>query len=75
MRWILLAILGSLLSVLVGAVIVRLGLDWADTFEYSAASEIRYLVVAGVALAVAIGGSAASAVFFLRRGRRARRER
>ena len=53
-------VFGILAAWLLGALVVRLGLDWADTFPYSPASEIRYLVVAGIALITAIGGSIAS---------------
>ncbi|MGH3705568.1 MAG: hypothetical protein ACRDT9_13120, partial [Agromyces sp.] len=60
MRRALFVIGGILLSWLLGAVIVRLGLDWADTFPYSEASEWRYLGVAITALVVAIGGSVAT---------------
>lgn len=48
---------GVFLSWMLGAVAVRLGLDWSDTFPYSPASEWRYLGVALLALAVALGGS------------------
>ncbi|MGO4105540.1 hypothetical protein AB4Y63_16445 [Leifsonia sp. YAF41] len=58
--------LGILLAWLVGAVVVRLGLDWSDTFPYSEASEWRYLGVAVVALTIAIGGSIASILVFRR---------
>ncbi|MGW6376628.1 hypothetical protein ACWFRB_11275 [Rhodococcus sp. NPDC055112] len=61
---------GCLLSWLLGAVVVRLGLDWADTFPYSAASERRYLGVAVVALLVAIGGSVTTLLVARRRQRR-----
>ncbi|WP_345067455.1 hypothetical protein [Leifsonia kafniensis] len=54
------AVLGIVAAWLIGAVVVRLGLDWADTFPYSTASEMRYLAVAAVALVIAIGGSVAS---------------
>lgn len=66
-RWILL-VSGILAAWLLGAVVVRLGLDWADTFPYSPASEVRYLVIAGVALVIAFGGSIAS-ILWARRGR------
>jgi len=65
--------LGILLAWLLGAVVVRLGLDWADTYPYSAASEVRYLVVAGAALTIAIGGSVASVVWARRHAQRRRR--
>jgi hypothetical protein len=42
---------------LAGAVVVRLGLGWADTYPYSRASEVRYALVATVALSVAISGT------------------
>ncbi|MBH0053471.1 hypothetical protein I6E74_04700 [Salinibacterium sp. SWN139] len=51
---------GVLMSWMLGAVAVRLGLDWSDTFPYSPASEWRYLGVAVLALAIAIGGSIAT---------------
>ncbi|WP_130506648.1 hypothetical protein [Microterricola gilva] len=70
-RWVVL-VLGILAAWLLGAVVVRLGLDWADTYPYSPASEIRYLVIAGVALTIAFGGSIAS-VLWVRRGRKTRR--
>lgn len=54
---------GIIASWLVGAVVVRLGLDWADTYPYSPASEVRYLVIAAVALTIAIGGSIASVIW------------
>lgn len=60
--------LGIIASWLLGAVFVRLGLDWADTFEYSEASEIRYLVIAALALVIACGGSIAS-ILWARRAR------
>lgn len=56
-RRILTVVIGVVLSWLAGAVVVRLGLDWSDTFPYSPASEWRYLAVACAALAVAVGGS------------------
>lgn len=62
-------VVGCLLSWALGAVVVRLGLDWADTFMYSEASEWRYLGVAVAALLVAIGGSVTT-VFVARRQRR-----
>ncbi|SEM41559.1 hypothetical protein [Rhodococcus maanshanensis] len=65
-------IAGCLLSWVLGAVVVRLGLDWADTFPYSEASERRYLGVAGAALLVAIGGSVATLLVARRRHRRDR---
>lgn len=69
-RWIVL-VLGIVAAWLLGAVVVRLGLDWADTFEYSPESEIRYLVIAGVALAIAIGGSIVS-ILWARRSKKQR---
>lgn len=57
-----------ILSWLLGCVIVRVGLDWADTFPYSPASERRYLLVAVIALAVAFGGTAAALLVRRRRG-------
>jgi hypothetical protein len=63
---------GCLLSWVLGAVVVRLGLDWADTFPYSEASERRYLGVAIVALLVAIGGSVTTVLVARRRQRRDR---
>lgn len=42
---------------LAGVVVVRLGLAWADTYPYSQASEVRYGLVAAVALSVAISGT------------------
>ncbi|PJJ81702.1 hypothetical protein CLV85_0881 [Salinibacterium amurskyense] len=60
---------GVILSWMLGAVVVRLGLDWSDTFPYSPASEWRYLGVALLALAIAVGGS----VLAWRFGRRFRR--
>ena len=70
MRRALFVIGGILLSWVLGAVIVRLGLDWADTFPYSEASEWRYLGVAIAALLVAIGGSIATLLIARRRSRR-----
>ena len=52
-----LGVLGIGASWLGGAVIVRLGLDWADTFPYSEASEWRYLAIAVLALSVALAGT------------------
>ncbi|MET1019463.1 MAG: hypothetical protein ABWX62_05720 [Microterricola sp.] len=60
-RW-MVVVIGILAAWVLGALVVRLGLDWADTFPYSPASEIRYLVVAGVALTIALGGSIASVI-------------
>jgi hypothetical protein len=65
-------IAGCLLSWVLGAVVVRLGLDWADTFPYSEASERRYLGVAVAALLVAIGGSVSTLLVSRGRHRRAR---
>jgi hypothetical protein len=48
---------GVLAAWLAGAVVVRLGLEWADTYPYSQASEVRYGLVATVALSVAISGT------------------
>lgn len=67
MRRILFVISGCALSWVVGAVVVRLGLDWADTFEYSEASEWRYLGIAIAALFVAIGGSGTTVLVARRR--------
>lgn len=67
-RWIVL-VLGIGAAWILGAVVVRLGLDWADTFPYSPESEIRYLVIAAVALTIAIGGSIAS-ILWVRRAKR-----
>ncbi|WP_027501868.1 hypothetical protein [Rhodococcus sp. UNC363MFTsu5.1] len=72
MRRLLPVVAGCLLSWVLGAVVVRLGLDWADTFPYSEASERRYLGVAGAALLVAIGGSVATLLVARHRHRRAR---
>jgi hypothetical protein len=46
-----------LASWLLGAVVVRLGLDWADSYPYSSASEVRFGIVAFLALSVAISGT------------------
>lgn len=62
---------GVILSWLAGAIAVRIGLSWSDTFAYSPASEWRYLGVAIAALTVAISGSIATWRF----GRRFRRIR
>lgn len=59
MRWWTRALL-VVASWLLGSVVVRVGLDWADTFPYTPASEQRYLLVACLALTVAIGGTVAS---------------
>lgn len=64
-RW-MVVVFGILAAWLLGALVVRLGLDWADTFPYSPASEIRYLVIAGSALTIAVGGSIASIIIALR---------
>ncbi|MEF3403027.1 hypothetical protein [Agromyces sp. CCNWLW203] len=66
MRRTLVIIGGIVLSWVIGAVIVRLGLDWADTFSYSEASEWRYLGVAVAALLVAVGGSVTTLLVALR---------
>ncbi|WP_137875111.1 hypothetical protein [Rhodococcus sp. Q] len=42
-----------------GGGVVRVGLDAVDRTPYSPTSEIWYLVVAAVAVAVAVGGTAA----------------
>ncbi|OYD61243.1 hypothetical protein [Rhodococcus sp. OK302] len=70
-RRVLFVIVGCVLSWVLGAVVVRLGLDWADTFPYSEASEWRYLGVAMAALLVAIGGSVAAVLVARLRHRRA----
>ena len=69
MRRTLVIIGGIVLSWVLGAVVVRLGLDWADTFPYSEASEWRYLGVAVAALLVAVGGSVTTLLVALRRRR------
>ena len=76
MRRTLFVIGGILLSWVLGAVVVRLGLDWADTFPYSEASEWRYLGVAVAALLVAVGGSVTTLLVALgrRRSRAAARD-
>jgi hypothetical protein len=48
---------GVLAAWLAGVVVVRLGLAWADTHPYSRASEVRYGLVATVALSAAISGT------------------
>ncbi|MCU1423239.1 MAG: hypothetical protein JWN36_2890, partial [Microbacteriaceae bacterium] len=65
-RWLVAA--GILAGWAVGAVVVRVGLDWADGFPYAAASEWRYLGVAVVALVIAVGGTLAAILL----GRRTR---
>ena len=42
---------------LLGGGVVRLGLDWADSYPYSSASEVRYGIVAFLALSIAISGT------------------
>ena len=76
MRRTLVIIGGIVLSCVLGAVVVRLGLDWADTFPYSEASEWRYLGVAVAALLVAVGGSVTTLLVALgrRRSRAAARD-
>ena len=76
MRRTLVIIGGIVLSWVLGAVVVRLGLDWADTFPYSEASEWRYLGVAVAALLVAVGGSVTTLLVALgrRRSRAAARD-
>lgn len=64
--------LGILASWVLGAMVVRLGLDWSDTFPYDSTSELRYLAVAVLALLIAIGGSVTSFLLF-RRARKAER--
>lgn len=49
--------MGVLAAWLAGFVVVGLGLAWADTYPYSRASEVRYALVAIVALSVAISGT------------------
>ncbi|WP_157497469.1 hypothetical protein [Leifsonia sp. Leaf264] len=61
------AIAGCVLSLLLGCVVVRLGLDAVDTRPYSASSEVLYLVVAVAALVVWLGGSAATILLWRRR--------
>ncbi len=61
--------LGVLAAWLSGAVVVRLGLAWADTYPYSRASEVRYGLVATAAVSVAVAGT----VIALRWGRGGRR--
>ncbi len=53
----LLRAVGVLAAWLAGVVVVRLGLAWADTYPYSTASEVRFALVAAVALSVAISGT------------------
>jgi|GEM_PF-3637324 hypothetical protein len=48
---------GALAAWIAGVVVVRLGLAWADSYPYSQASEVRYGLVAAVALSVAISGT------------------
>ncbi|NMM91922.1 hypothetical protein B2J88_47915 [Rhodococcus sp. SRB_17] len=72
-RRVLFVIVGCVLSWVLGAVVVRLGLDWADTFPYSEASEWRYLGVAMAATLVAIGGSVAAVLVARQRHRQARK--
>jgi hypothetical protein len=67
MRRTLFVIGGIVLSWVLGAVVVRVGLDWSDTFPYSEASEWRYLGVAITALLVAIGGTVATVLISRRR--------
>ncbi|WP_332308069.1 MULTISPECIES: hypothetical protein [Kocuria] len=55
---------------LLGAVFVRLALDWSDAQPYEGAvTERRYLVIAGLALALGIGASIAAAVIWARAAR------
>jgi hypothetical protein len=68
-RWVVLAAT-ILLSWIVAAVVVRIGLDWSDAFPYSAASEWRYLAVAITALSIATVGTLAGVVRFLKPRRR-----
>lgn len=67
--WLLL-ITAIVLSWLIGAVFVRVGLDWSDTFPYSAASEWRYLGVAILAITAAVLGTSASVIIFRKALRR-----
>lgn len=60
----LLLIGGIILSWFVGAVIVRVGLDWSDTFDYSPASEWRYLGVAILATVTALFGTIATIITY-----------
>ena len=53
----LLRVVGVLAAWMAGVVVVRLGLAWADTYPYSRASEVRYGLVATIALSVAISGT------------------
>ncbi len=64
-RWVIL-VAAILASWIVGAFIVKIGLGWADSFDYTLASEDRYLAVAALALAVSCTGTVASVVLFAR---------
>ncbi|MEB4613646.1 hypothetical protein [Leucobacter sp. M11] len=68
-RWLALLV-RVLICWLVGAGIVRFGLNWADTFPYSPASELRYLAIAVLALTVAVTGTVLSIRRFRLSGRR-----
>lgn len=58
---------------LLGAVFVRLALDWSDAQPYEGAvTERRYVVVAGLTLATRAGASIAAAVIWARGRARAR---
>jgi hypothetical protein len=67
-RWLI--VVGVVVSWALGAVVVRVGLDWADGFPYGSASEWRYLGVAVAALVIAVGGTLAAILVGRRRGDR-----
>ena len=65
--WTIAAVIGIWLLAAVG---VRIALDWSDTMPYTPESEVRYLVIAGLALAVGFGGSTVAVLVARARWRR-----
>ena len=56
---------------LLGAVFVRLALDWSDSQPYEGAiTEARYIVIAVLALAIGVGATIAAVIIWWRGHRR-----
>jgi type IV secretory pathway VirB2 component (pilin) len=63
----LVAVAASIASVVIAAAFVRVKLDWSDAQPYDgAATELRYVVLATLGGAMAIGGTVASAIWWWR---------
>lgn len=61
------AFTAGLLSWIVAAVFVRIALDWSDSLPYEGeVTETRYLVIAGIALAIGAGGSLLASIWWWR---------